>query len=109
MTELPLTIDVAEFASWRESADAPAILDVRDPWELEICRLPEALSIPLQQLPQRHAEVPADRPLVVVCHHGMRSLHAVQWLRQHGIGQAVNLAGGIDAWARKIDPGMGVY
>jgi rhodanese-related sulfurtransferase len=109
MTDLPLSIDVAAFDAWRKNGTEFALLDVRDPWELEICSLPEALTIPLQELPRRWGELPADKPLVVVCHHGMRSLHAVHWLRQQGMDRALNLAGGIDAWARQIDPSMGVY
>jgi rhodanese-related sulfurtransferase len=106
---MPLTIDVETLDAWRHSGKEIAILDVREDWELEICRFADALHIPLQQLPERSGELPTDRPVVTVCHHGMRSLHAMQWLRRAGLSQAVNLEGGIDAWARKIDPTMGTY
>ena len=106
---LPQELGVAELAAWRGEARPHVILDVREPWELEICRFAEALAIPLQELPARLAEVPRDRPLVVICHHGMRSAHATAWLRRNGVDQAVNLAGGIDAWARAVDPQMRTY
>lgn len=88
---------------------ALSVLDVRDPWELEICRLPDSIDIPLALLPDRLATLPRDRMLVVLCHHGMRSRQASHWLRANGIDNAVNLAGGIDAWARQIDPSMRTY
>jgi rhodanese-related sulfurtransferase len=53
--------------------------------------------------------LPQDKPLVVVCHHGMRSMQAVMWLRSQGFQNAVNLRGGIDAWARQIEPRMATY
>ena len=109
MDPVPSTIDVGTLDSWRSSGMDLAILDVREDWELEICKIEGALHIPLQQLPGRAAELPTDRPIVTVCHHGMRSQHAMQWLRGAGLSQAVNLEGGIDAWARKIDPTMGTY
>jgi rhodanese-related sulfurtransferase len=102
-------ISVQELDAWRQAGRDIAVLDVREPWEVELCSLAGALSIPLQTLPARFGELPTDRPLVVLCHHGMRSQQAVHWLRRNGLGNAVNLAGGIDAWARQIEPSMGVY
>lgn len=108
MSHLP-QITVQELDSWRQAGQRIVVLDVREPWEIEICSLAGAVSIPLQSLPSRVGEVPADQPVVVLCHHGMRSLQAVAWLRRAGFENAVNLAGGIDAWARQIEPSMGVY
>jgi rhodanese-related sulfurtransferase len=109
MSSTPEELTVQEFAAWRRQPDSYHLLDVREPWELAICRFDESIAIPLQQLPGRLAEIPHDRPLVVHCHHGMRSAQAVAWLRRNGLGDAVNLEGGIDAWAREVDPTMGVY
>lgn len=109
MAGTPSEIDVRELAAWRREGRPHGILDVREPWELEICRIEGALAIPLQELPARLDEVPRDRPLVVICHHGARSERAVSWLHRMGAGNAVNLEGGIDAWAREVDPTMGVY
>jgi rhodanese-related sulfurtransferase len=100
-------ISVDDLAQRR--GETVAVLDVREAWELDICRLPKSLCIPLASLPGRLEELPRDGTLVVVCHHGMRSAHAVQWLRTNGFPHAVNLAGGIDAWARQIDPAMRTY
>jgi rhodanese-related sulfurtransferase len=113
MSALPLEIPVDELARRRAAVpiegDGLALLDVREPWEVEICRLPGSINIPLAQLPGRVDVLPRDGMLVVLCHHGMRSQQATHWLRANGIANAVNLAGGIDAWARVIDPGMRTY
>lgn len=105
----PAEISVEELAAWRDAGRDVAVIDVREPWEVEICRLDGALNIPLNLLPSRLAEVPADRVVVVYCHHGMRSQQAVNWLRRAGRPETVNLAGGIDAWAKAIDPSMETY
>lgn len=106
---VPLQIEVGDLERWRQGAEAPAILDVREPWELDICRFEGSIDIPMGELPGRLGELPADRPVVVVCHHGMRSLHATQWLRAQGYDGACNLQGGIDAWASRIDAAMKRY
>lgn len=85
------------------------MLDVREPWEQKICLIAESRTIPMGELQQRSAELANEKPLVVICHHGMRSFHATLWLRSQGFGNAVNLEGGIDAWAREIDPSMQRY
>jgi len=82
---------------------------VREPWELEICSIAGALSIPLQQLPARVAELPPSGAVVVFCHHGSRSAQAVAWLRRAGNDRAINLEGGIDSWAREVDRTLGTY
>jgi len=103
---LPFEMTVSELAARRGEV---AVLDVREPWELEICRIADSIAIPLGSLPERSGELPLERTLVVVCHHGARSARAVQYLRSRGIANAVNLAGGIDAWAREIEPAMRTY
>jgi rhodanese-related sulfurtransferase len=102
-------IDVAELAEWRQSAEPPVVIDVREPWELEICALPDVLHIALNELPRRVGDVPADRPIVLMCHHGGRSEHARRWLVQNGFTQALNLEGGIDAWSINIDASVVRY
>jgi rhodanese-related sulfurtransferase len=106
---VPLQIEVGDLERWRQDAQTIAILDVREAWERDICAFDGSINIPLTELPERHAELPVDRPLVVVCHHGMRSLHATQWLRAQGHETACNLHGGVDAWASQIDPAMKRY
>ena len=106
--EVP-ALSVADFAALRESQEDYALLDVREPWEVALGALPEAMTVPMNELPERLEALPADRPLVVLCHHGQRSGHVTAWLRRLGYDNAVNLDGGIDAWARTIDPAMPTY
>jgi rhodanese-related sulfurtransferase len=106
---IPPEIGVADLLKLKEQGAPLAILDVREPWELEICRIDGSIDVPLQAIPGRIGELPHDRPLAVICHHGGRSAHATAWLRQNGFDNATNVRGGIDAWAREIDPSMQVY
>jgi rhodanese-related sulfurtransferase len=103
------TIDVAELDRRRQAGEALAIVDVREPWELAIAVIPGSTNIPLSSLPGAVGSLPADTPLVVVCHHGGRSAQATGWLRANGYHQAVNLDGGVDSWAREIDSSMARY
>lgn len=105
----PPSIEVEALKERLVAGEALAMLDVREPAELEICRFEGSIDIPLRALPSRLAELPRDRLLVVVCHHGMRSEQACVWLRGNGFGNATNLTGGIDAWATRIDPSVRTY
>lgn len=82
---------------------AVTVLDVREHDELQIAALPQVLHIPLQELPARVDELPRQKPLAVLCHHGMRSAMATQWLQQQGFTDVANIDGGIDAWSLLID------
>ena len=84
-------------------------IDVREHSELAICRIEGALHIPMSEVPERHGALPRDAPLIVLCHHGMRSLNVVQYLETKGFDNAINLAGGIHAWAVDVDPEMKQY
>lgn len=103
------TVSVHDLARWRHAAQTHLVVDVREPAELAICRLDRAWPIPMSQIPDNVERLPRDRPIVVMCHHGIRSAQVVDYLRQAGMTNAVNLQGGIDAWAREIDPAMAVY
>jgi rhodanese-related sulfurtransferase len=105
----PLQIDCSALDKIRQSEQAVTVLDVREPWEYAICAIPGSINVPLSTLPQNLNRLPADGPLVVLCHHGMRSMQAVAWLRQNGFENAINLQGGIDAWARQVDTSMATY
>ena len=87
------------------------LLDCRTPEEHATASIAGATLIPMQEIPQRVAELEAWRtqPIVVHCHHGMRSLQVVQWLRKQGFAQAQSMSGGIDAWSKEIDPSVGQY
>ncbi len=90
--------------------DAPLLLDVREPWEFQAAHLPDSLLMPMGDVPSRaHAELDPDAHIVVVCHHGQRSLSVAMWLRGQGFERAQSLAGGIDAWSRTIDPTIPRY
>jgi len=106
---LPIEIDVGTLAAWRRDGVAHAVLDVREPWEVAIVSLPGSLKVPMAELPGQADTLPRDVPLVVLCHHGGRSLRVTAWLRAQGLANAVNLAGGIDAWAAEVDPSMPTY
>lgn len=109
MTEAPVEIEVETLVAMRGAGDIFTLLDVRERWEVELCAIPGSLYIPLGELPTRIGEVPDDRPVVVLCHHGFRSAHAASWLHGQGFDRVINLSGGIDSWARRVDPTMKVY
>jgi rhodanese-related sulfurtransferase len=100
-----------ELRSWQaDSTRAPPVLiDVREPWEFEYCRIEGSVLIPLGDLPARSDELPAQRPLVMVCHHGNRSWYAAVMLEQAGFADVHNLRGGVEAWATEVDPTMKRY
>jgi rhodanese-related sulfurtransferase len=88
---------------------APLLLDVRQDWETKLCRLPNAVHIPIEEIELRVEELNADDPIVVYCHQGVRSAAVAEYLRSLGFKDVKNLSGGIDLWARTIDPGMRRY
>jgi adenylyltransferase/sulfurtransferase len=92
-----------------QQGDKVFILDVRNPEEHQICRIPGSTLVPLPQLPQRFGELDRSREIVVHCKSGMRSAKAVQFLRQQGFNKLKNLKGGILAWADRIDRTMPKY
>jgi adenylyltransferase/sulfurtransferase len=109
LDNLPMEIDVQQARAWLNQKEAPVVLDVREPYEVALCRLPGSLTIPLAQVPEQLAALPKDRPILVHCHHGGRSLQAVKFLRGKGFARTVNLRGGIHEWAEAFDPKMPRY
>ncbi len=85
------------------------LLDVREPEELALARLPGAVHIPMGEVPSRLHELAHDKEIVVFCHHGIRSAHVAQFLVQHDFEQVISLAGGIDAWSADVDPSVARY
>ncbi len=85
------------------------VLDVREARKLDICHLEGALHIPMADIPARVDDLPTNKPLVVLCHHGARSQMVVDFLREAGFSNAVNLDGGIEAWACEIDQSIQRY
>ena len=86
------------------------VIDVRELWEFETARIEGSVLIPMGDVPSRaHQELDPDERLVVLCHHGMRSLSVTAWLRNEGFEQAQSLRGGIAAWASEVDAKVGRY
>jgi rhodanese-related sulfurtransferase len=85
------------------------LLDVREPWEYQLCRLDGAQLLPMRQIPTMYQTLDRDRETVVVCHHGVRSYQVAYFLEHMGFTNIVNLTGGVAAWARDVDPTMPTY
>ncbi len=98
-----------ELKARRERGDELVVVDVREPHEAAIARLPGATLIPLNSLPERVSELDSSREIVLHCHHGQRSMRALEFLRQAGFRKLKNLHGGIDAWSREVDPSVPRY
>jgi sulfur-carrier protein adenylyltransferase/sulfurtransferase len=103
----PLEVDVHAAAD--RARQGALIVDVREPFELNICRLAGARHVPMREIPQHVEELANDRGVLVLCHTGVRSLRVTEWLREQGLDKVSNIRGGIDAWAREIDPQMMRY
>ncbi|HET7343303.1 MAG TPA: rhodanese-like domain-containing protein [Methylomirabilota bacterium] len=88
---------------------APLLLDVRQDWETRLARLPNAVHIPIEELELRVDELNRDDDIVVYCHQGVRSAAVAEYLRSLGFTGVRNLSGGLDLWARTVDPGMRRY
>ncbi len=88
---------------------APVLLDVREPWEFEICHLEGALPMPMASVPARVGELDPAREIVVICHHGGRSAQVGMFLERQGFARVINLAGGVAEWAARVDPAMAQY
>jgi adenylyltransferase/sulfurtransferase len=102
-------IDATALAAKRARGDDFVLVDVREPHEFEIARLPDAKLVPLGSLPERIHELDSSREIVLHCHHGQRSMRALEFLRQSGFRRLKNLRGGIDAWSRDVDPAIPRY
>lgn len=90
--------------------DSFTLLDVREPWEFETAKIAGAELIPMGDVPSRaHQELDPDEHIVVICHHGVRSMNVTVWLRQQGFESVQSMRGGIDAWARIVDRSVPVY
>jgi molybdopterin/thiamine biosynthesis adenylyltransferase/rhodanese-related sulfurtransferase len=107
--EVVPVVTVRELAARREKGDAIVVLDVREPFEVGICHLEGAVTIPLGELETRYAELDPGKETLVLCKSGYRSETATAFLRRNGFSRAANIEGGIDAWAENIDLSMPRY
>ncbi len=111
-TQLPLEVTPQEVRQRIDAGDKCVLIDVREPHEHQQAHIDGALLIPMNTVPARLQELEAladDTTLFVHCHHGMRSLNVVNWLRQRGVEACQSVAGGIDRWSREIDPTVPRY
>jgi rhodanese-related sulfurtransferase len=89
--------------------EQPLLLDVRENWEFETCRIAGSTQIPMNLIPVRVTEIADDREVVCICHHGARSMQVAAFLERNGFDNVTNLTGGIHAWAVQVDPSMPTY
>lgn len=109
-TEPPLELSVEEtYALLNREPSGVTLIDVREPFEVEICRIAGAQLIPMREIPNRLESFSGDKHLLIYCHHGGRSLRVTEYLRGRGLHRVSNMRGGIDAWAQQIEPGMRRY
>ena len=85
------------------------LLDVREPWEFDICSIEGSINIPMGQIMSHAEEILDNDEIVVICHHGIRSLQVAGFLATRGNANLINLEGGVEAWAREVDPEMATY
>ncbi len=99
-----------ELQALLEANSDVVVLDCREPWEFETARIENSQHIPMNDIPARFSEeLDPEKHIVVICHHGVRSMNVTVWLRQQGLEKVQSLRGGIDRWARQIDPRVPVY
>ena len=114
-------LSAVELAEWLAASDPspgiatspdrqePMLLDVREPWEYALCHIAGSVLMPMRTLPTRLNELDATADIVVICHHGVRSLQVGAFLERQGFSAIYNLAGGVDAWANDVEPAMDKY
>ncbi|HFE38133.1 MAG TPA: sulfurtransferase [Gammaproteobacteria bacterium] len=92
-----------------EGDESLTLLDVREPWEFEICHIDGSILIPMADIPNQLERLEKKQPLVVICHHGRRSFEIAAFLEHNGFKNLINLTGGVDAWAMEVDLDMVKY
>ena len=103
------SITAEQLSTLLDNGDKVVLLDVRDPWEFEICRLSGSLNIPMNEIAGKTQELDPDTRTIVICHFGMRSMEVGNFLESSGFKDIVNLEGGLDAWAEQVDQDMPRY
>lgn len=103
-------ISVEELKLLRDRNEALTVLDVREPWEFQTAQIAGSKHMPMGDVPARfQQELDPEDHIVVVCHHGVRSMNVTSWLRQQGFEKVQSLRGGIDRWSREADPTVPIY
>ncbi len=94
----------------QDAGEVFVLLDVREPWEVSTAKIDGSKLMPMGDVPTRaHQELDPEEYIVVMCHHGVRSMNVTVWLRQQGFEKVQSMRGGIDAWSRSVDPKVPVY
>src|SRR5258708_25963282 len=107
---MDLEITSGQVKALQKRGETFTLLDVREQWEWEASHLDGAKLIPMADIPTRaHQELDPDAHIIVMCHRGMRSLSVSTWLRQQGFEKVQSMRGGIDGWARTVDPKVPLY
>ena len=107
MSELEITS--AELKKKLDAGEKLLLIDVREPWEHQTCRIEGARLIPMRNIPANLQSLDVEEPVICYCHHGMRSLDVAVWLQKQGVESARSLSGGIDKWSAEIDPKVPRY
>jgi rhodanese-related sulfurtransferase len=108
--DAPWEIEPREVKRRLEAGEKIRMIDVREPMEHQIARIPGAELMPMRTVPSALPDLEGEEnPIVVFCHHGMRSLQVVAWLREQGVIAASSMSGGIDRWSIEIDQGVPRY
>jgi len=87
----------------------PLLLDVRQPWEFDVCKIENSMLVPMSQIPAAFESLDFDRETVVICHHGIRSRSVARYLENAGFSNIINLSGGVSEWAKTVDNQMATY
>jgi rhodanese-related sulfurtransferase len=104
-----LEVTAAQLKARMDRQDKLLLVDVREQWEYDVCRISGAKLIPMSTIPANLQALDGDRDVICYCHHGQRSLDVAAWLRAQGVESAQSLAGGIDRWSMEIDPSVPRY
>ena len=102
-------MSVTELSAARARGEAPLVLDVREDWELQLARIPDVVHVPMSQLPARLGEFEREKPIIVMCHAGGRSLRVAHYLANQGFTNVATLTGGISAWSLSVDATVPQY
>lgn len=102
-------INSTELKTSLDEGKTPVLLDVREDWEYRLCHLENSVHIPMGDIPGRISELCKNDEIIVICHHGARSLQVAWFLESQDFANVVNLSGGVDAWASTVDASMHRY
>jgi rhodanese-related sulfurtransferase len=109
LAQMDYEITPEEVKTKLDQKEPCTLLDVREPWEFETARMAGTTLIPMGDIPSRVQELDPEDHIIVICHHGVRSMNVTAWLRQQGFEKAQSMRGGIDAWSRRVDGTVPIY